>query len=213
MTHQRTDYDLRDLGIEQPIRILGNLLKLSSERATPVVFLVDETHAVDCIRQNIENSKELMEYCGIAFAGVESHTGGFKWDDCYQHTYTGEFDSGENLTPVNSYPQFAEGLRRLGLPVFGVECQGLSNELECDLIDNPSGGPIASRQLNLARSEHFIRTLFQMRDKHGLDGNMILNVGGNHNTHICNWIQDGSIEARVGHRAAYVRLRAPAYRE
>jgi hypothetical protein len=213
MTNQHTVYDLYDFGIKYQIRILGGLVKLTSAEVAPIVFLLDETHAVECIQQNLENSKELIKHCGISFAGVESHVGGLKWDDCYRHQYTTEFDNGINVTPINEYPQFADGLRNLGLPVFGVECQGLSNELECDLLDKPDDGPIANRQFNLARSEHFIRTLFRMRDEHGLHGNMILNVGGNHNTHISNWIRDGSIETKVGQKAAYVRLRAPAYRE
>ncbi len=192
---------------------MGDLHILLPGRGVPVVFLIDETHAPDCINQNLLNAKELIDHCGVSFAGVESLYGGYKWDDCYHHRYTQEFDRGDNPTAANEYPQFAEGIRKLGVPPLGVECRGLSNELECDLTDNPPPPPIKDRAFNIARSKHFIRTLFQLRSKHSLGGNLILNAGGNHNSHIANWIQDGTVESMAGEKAAYVRLRAPAYME
>lgn len=208
-----TQYDLQACGIEVPLHIIGDLHILHPAINAPIVFLIDETHAEDCINQNLLNAKQLIVHCGISFAGVESRYGGYKWDDCYHHVYTKNFDLGDSLTVANTHPQFAEGLSKYGLKVLGVECEGLSGELMSDLSDNPPPPPTKDRTFNVARSEHFIRTLFQLRSAHRLNGNMILNVGGNHNTHIAQWIADESIETKVGQKAAYVRLRPPAYKE
>jgi hypothetical protein len=213
MPPEPTQYDLQACGIETRILIIGSLRILLPGTEVPVVFLVDETHAEDCINQNLLNAEQLTEHCRISFAGVESRYGGYKWDDCYRHQYTKDFDLGVHLTEANTHPQFADGIGKFGVKVFGVESEGLSGELLSDLSDNPPPPPMKDRAFNVARSEHFIRTLFQLRVAHCLDGNIILNVGGNHNTHIAQWIGDGSIETKVGHKAAYIRLRAPAYKE
>jgi len=212
-TDEPTSYSLQEYGIAEPINILGEAIKLLPNCDVPIVFLIDEAHEVECIKQNIANASELIQHYNISLIGVESHLGGYEWDDCFTHNYTSRFDSGETSAPVNTYPQFAEAMKQTGAKVLGVECQGISNELECDLVDNPNNGPIQDRKFNVARSEHFIRTLFQLRRHHNLAGNLILNVGGNHNSHIAKWIADGAIGTKAGQQAAYVRLRAPAYKE
>jgi hypothetical protein len=210
MKDERSEYVLIEYGIVTPIRILGSATKLLPALGVPVVFLIDETHTQACIAQNIDNAKELVQRCNVSLVGVESHLGGFEWDDC-SHRYSSNFNNGENTTPFNTCPQFAEGMRKSGAKVLGVECRGLSNELECDFMNNPPPPPISDRQFNVDRSKHFIITLFQLRSKHGLDGNLILNAGGNHNSHIARWIQAGIIESITGVKSAYIRLRAPAY--
>jgi hypothetical protein len=80
-------------------------------------------------------------------------------------------------------------------------------------VENPQNGPIGDRAFNINRSKHFLRTLFQHYTRRQLRGNLILNAGGNHNSHIAAWIADGTIEEKAGHPASYVRLRAPAYQE
>jgi len=177
----------------------------------PVVFLIDERHEPECIAQNVFNAKTLLAQCAVSFAGVESEYGGCEWDD-YDEKYRDRFDRGDSGKQANEHPEFAGELKKYGVKVFGVECQGLSSALYCAATEgNPQA--IGNHPLNMARSEHFVRTLLQLREHHGLVGNVILNVGGNHNTHIASWISDGSIENRTGCKAAYVRLRAPAYKE
>jgi hypothetical protein len=206
-------YSLHEYGIAEPIKILGTVTKVLPRCDVPIVFLIDETHTIECIKQNIANAKVLIQHCNISLIGVESHEGGLIWDDRYSHKYTSNFDYGENPNPVNTYPQFADAMKQAGAKVLGVECRGISNELECNLVDNLNGGPIKDRPFNIARSEHFIRTLFELRKRHNLAGHLILNVGGNHNTHIANWIKEEIIETKAGQQAAYVRFRVPAYKE
>ena len=174
---------------------------------------MDETHEAECIRQNIANAKELIQKCNISLIGVESHLGSYLWDDCFTHDYTTDFDNGENLMPVNTYPEFADQLRIFGVPIVGVECQGLANELECNLVDAPNGEPLGERPFNIKRSEHFLRTLFQLYAQRRLSGNLILNIGGNHNSHIENWILTGTVVKISEREVTFIRLRAPAYRE
>lgn len=210
MADQCNNYDLQSCGIKKTIHILGDLQVLLPSAYAPVVFLIDERHADDCINQNLQNAKELAEHCEILFAGVESGYGGWEWDDL-NHIYTKKFNAGSNAIGANKCPQFAQSLEKLGVLPLGVECQGLANELECDLADNPNGGMVRDRPYNLKRSEHFIRTIFQLRKGLARNGNVILNVGGDHNTHIAEWVRNGSIQLKTGCKAAYVRLRAPAY--
>lgn len=212
-TDEPTEYHLQEYGIAGPIKIVGALTKLLPKSDVPIVFLIDETHEAECIAQNTAIADVLVEQCNVSLIGVESRTGGFKWDDIYHHDYTSDFDCGEDSTPINDWPGFAEHMSRSRVKVVGVECQGLSNELECDLMDNPPPPPIKDRKFNVLRSEHFIRTLFQLRRHYNLTGNLILNVGGNHNSHIASWITNQTIDTKAGQGAAYVRLRAPAYKE
>jgi hypothetical protein len=211
MTEQLNEYDLTSVGIAQPIRIRGALQILKSGCNCPVVFLIDERHELECISQNADNALTLFTQCDVSLVGVESEYGGYEWDQ-YDEKYLERFDRGESGKRANEWPQFAEALKKRGAKVLGVECHGLAGKLECTKLEQ-NLEDIGENTLNVNRSEHFIRTLFQLRSSHGLCGNMILNVGGNHNTHIAAWIEDGSIETKTGHKAAYVRLRAPAYRE
>jgi hypothetical protein len=204
-----SEYDLSSCGIDASVRIVGKLKVLRPGIDVPVVFLIDERHVDDCIDQNLVTAQELIQNCRISFVGVESLYGGCEWDD-RSHMYTDYFNDGCGLDLANEYPKFGDEIRNSGSRVLGVECYGLSSELMIDLADNPIPPPIKDRHYNLMRSEHFIRTLFQLRSYHQMNGNMILNVGGNHNAHIENWINDQTIDMKVECKAAYVRLSAPA---
>lgn len=209
------EYTFPDYGIERPVSLLGCVTPLLPGRGVPVVFLIDENHGIDeCIEQNIVNARALVQTAGVTLVGVESHRGGFEW---FEGKYSSRFDPGTNRMPVNRCPKFAEEMLKThpGI-VFGVECLGMSDEQECNCAvnDNPYfGKPIKDHPLDAARSQHFIYTLFEMQTRHGRGGNLILNAGGDHNSHIEQWIKDGSIEARARRKAAYVRVRAPAYRD
>jgi len=212
MTTEHTmEYDLTSVGLAKSVNVLGNLTILKSGKDGPVLFLIDERHEPDCIEQNVFNARALVAGCNVSFAGVESEYGGYEWDQ-YDEKYLDRCDPGNRGVRANDYPGFASELKNSNVIVFGVECHGLSGALE-RVKSEQKLLEVGNHPLNVARSEHFIRTLFQLRLAHRLDGNMILNVGGNHNTHIAQWIGDGSIETKAGQKAAYVRLRAPAYKE
>ncbi len=209
------EYVLHEYGIAEPIKILGVLTQLLPGRDVPILFLIDEEHRNDtCTNQNIINAHELVQKARVTLIGVESHRGGEEWDD---GNYKNTFDIGQNPEPVSDYAYFAERIRQqYPKTVFGVECLGMLNEQECNLSvdDNPWYGRQAKdHPLDECRSEHFVRTLLELRSRHGLSGNLILNAGGDHNSHIERWVKDGTIEAKARQKAAYVRLRAPAYQQ
>jgi hypothetical protein len=205
---------LQDYGLTQPINIVGQIERLLPGQGVPIVFLIDENHGSDeCIKQNIANATELVLKTGVTLIGVESHRGGLEWSDYDEGKYTTGFDMGENQEPVNTRPQFADNMRASRAKVLGVECLGMSNQQEPDFYEGGSwhGKPMKDHPLDRQRSEHFVRTLFELRRRHKLDGNLILNAGGDHISHIAGFIKDGIIETLAQQKAAYVRARAPAY--
>jgi len=209
-------YDLQKVGLNISIKIIGSLEILLSGTGVPIVFLIDEEHHNDfCTNSNVLNANELINKADVQIIGVESHSGG-KIYDIYEEKYITKYDYGKNSNPVNDYPKFAkEIMKYFPQIIFGVECEGMLDKIHCDLTVNDNqyyGKPIPQHPLNISRSEHFIRTLFELRLHHNIDGNLILNVGGNHNTDIENWIKNGSIESLVNQKACYVRLRAPEYK-
>ena len=181
----------------------------------PVVFLIEENHSIcECIKQNIVNAQVLVQKAQVTLIGVESHQGGRQWDD-YSGKYKDTFDMGENLEPVNDSPKFANSMRSSRAKVLGVECLGMLNQEQCDLATDDlwKGKPAKEHPFNQQRSEHFVRTLLELRSRHHLTGNLILNAGGDHISHIASWINDGTIERRARQKATYVRVRSPAYRD
>jgi len=215
-TIEPTEYTLPEYGIAESIKILGAVLKLLPSLNVPIVFLIDENHGSDdCIDQNITNATELIQKAQIELIGVESHEGGLEWNDYDEGRYTDVFNMGANTAPVSTCPRFAESMRASRAAVRGVECLCMSNQEEVDFYPGGSwhGKPKRDHPLNKKRSEHFIRTLLELRSRQQLHGNVILNAGGDHNSDIASWIKDGTIEAKAGHKAAYVRVRAPAFQE
>ena len=213
------EYTFPDYGIEHPVSLIGRVTPLLPGRGVPVVFLLDENHGIDeCIEQNIANARALVQSAGVTLIGVESHAGGFLWDD-YEGKYypfdQKRYDNGDDLSPLNTCPTFADRLRGSGATLVGVECRGMLNQQECDFAPGNEwhGKPAGDHPLNVLRSEHYIRTLLEMRSQRGLTGNLILNAGGAHISHIEQWIRNASIEAKAKGKAAYVRVRAPAYRD
>ena len=224
-------HDLTRYGLHKSVSITGNLVELLEEYGAPIVFLIDENHtSSDCINENVANATELVTKCNVDLIGVESHSGGYTWN-CIFGRYDKDLDPNErlqqdlfggsnpNIDPgdspesVGACTQFADSLRNIKTKVVGVESLGLHRQLESDTAPGGSGygEPISDNSWNLKRSEHFLRTLFQLRGHHGLSGNLILNVGGQHNTHVAEWIQDGSIENKAGSKASYIRVTASSY--
>lgn len=213
MTTEHTQYDLCNCGIGNPTSIIGGLRILLPGTDVPVIFLIDENHGSDaCIKQNLANAREMIEKAAVKLIGVESHAGGEEWD-IHEERYNGRFDMGEDANPVSDCPKFADEMRSSAAKVLGVESRSMSGEQQGDFRVGGSwyGKEEKGHPLNKKRSEHFVRTLFELRRRHNLNGNLILNAGGDHNSHIEGWVRDGTIEAKAGQKAAYVRLRAPAY--
>jgi hypothetical protein len=207
-------YDLEEYGIAEPIDLLGSVKRLLPGLDVPVVFLMDEYHGTgECVDQNVCNARNLILKARVNLVGVESHSGGQEWDD-YDCIYKDSFDNGDNRIPVNTCPAFADRMTALGTLVLGVECHGMLNNqhVDFDKEGDWSGKAVKEHPLNQERSRHFIRTLFQFRSRRCVVGNLILNAGSDHNSHIEQWIQDRSIEEIAGEKAAYVRLQAPACR-
>lgn len=208
-----TRYHVKECGIQTPLLIVGDLQVLLPGTDIPIVFLIDENHgSPECIQQNIANAKELLSKAGVMLVGVESHAGGKEWDG-HEGRYNSRFDLGEDKNAVSNCPGFANEMRSSSARVLGVESRSMSDEQQGDFCVGGSwyGKPEKDHPLNERRSEHFLRTLFDLRRTHGLSGNLVLNAGGDHNSHIAKWITEGSVAAKAGQAAAYVRLRAPAY--
>lgn len=227
-SEQPTLLKLPECGISEAITVLGTMKVLQAAKGSPVVFLFDEFHCDKaCISENVANAHELVKKCGITLVAVESEYGGYTWDiesECYTkdrgvslletffpESREKEFDPGDSKILANDCPQFGDEMRRLGANVLGVECRGLSEALEC--AHAATKAPISDHHFNLKRSKHFLRTLFDLQTHHALAGNLILNTGANHNTHIENWILSGEIDEIAGRKASYIRLRPPSYPE
>lgn len=207
------EYSLTDFGIKQPLVLLGTLEILRTE-LFPTVFLIDEEHHnKECIENNIKNANELIAKANVEIIGVESHSGGKQWDE-YKGVYSSDeqYDESINNIFVNDCPDFADELsKNYKDRIYGVECIGMLNRIQCDLTVNDNeyfGKPIAEHPLNKERSKHFILTLFKIRNCLNLKGNLALNCGGNHNSHIKEWIENGTIDEITNCKANYIRLNA-----
>lgn len=151
----------------------------------------------------------------MTLVGVESHQGGSQWDDYDECYYNPErFHPGNDLGAVNEHPEFADGLRDTGSRVLGIECLGMINKEHCDFAPGAEWHGRAERDhpLNRSRSEHFLKTIIELWRRNGVNGNVILNAGGEHILHIQDWIRDGSAERIARQRATYLHIQAPAYR-
>ena len=207
------EYNWTEYGLEQPLNLFGSIEILHIETNSPIVFLIDETHDNDISTDyNVKNAVELITKANVDIIGVESHRGGRVWDQYYgKYLSTFEIRSVKQYkAAVNTYPYFA-----LHIPVnyqdfvFGVECEGMLSKIHCNLAvdDNPYfGKPVVNHPLNIERSKHFIRTLFEIRERVNRKGNLILNCGSNHNTHIKEWVDLGEIEIITECKASYIRL-------
>ena len=93
-----------------------------------------------------------------------------EWDDYYEK-YKDSFDDGENPERVNDWPNLADAMRSSSAKVVGVECLGMLNQQQAECPTQGKDHP-----LNQQRSEHFVRTLLELRSKYSLGGNLILNA-------------------------------------
>ncbi|WP_289028505.1 hypothetical protein [uncultured Algoriphagus sp.] len=211
------EFDLSELGIKSKTKLHGKLTIINKNGNGPVVFLFDEHHGNlnDCITRNIENARTLISNCNIELIGVESLAGGIEWDK-ETEDYV-EDDSNERVYKEftikgwkNGCTTFSDSLYQdnSGL-IIGVESVGMMDKTELDIINsNPEdqNEAIKNHPLTKLRSKHFIQTLLNHYISNNLKGNIILNCGKNHNSHIQEWIETGEINQIVGINAIYVRL-------
>lgn len=190
--------------------IVGSIKVLRYEEGLPTIFLIDENHENlnDNITKNVKNAKKLVATSGVTIIGVESHFGGMT----FGHYLESFYEAPASYQNEIGNPEFANQLI-LTDPnlVFGVESEGMARKIRCQ--QSTIGGPYykksADKQpLNEERSKHFIKTLFELRTRLAREGNLILNCGLNHNTHIENWINSGEIDDIAGTKVNYIRLNA-----
>lgn len=203
-------YDLTNYGIETPVDLIGSLTFLKFKMGLPTVFLFDEHHGNlnSCIYKNIANAIELIDKGHVILVGVESLAGGKSWD--YQNQVYSEVYSEKKLDDVfvKSYKsgvtKFSDEVAKsLKNGIRGVECFGMIHIIMED-ITLGKYQEVKSHPLNIERSKHFIQTLFESQKVN--NGNLILNCGSEHNTHIVNWINNDEIDGITGCEANYIRI-------
>ena len=197
------------LGVDSPLDITGTITVLSEEPNLPFVFLFDEKHKDEiCLKNNLLNAVQLLENTNVNIIGVESHSGGKQWDQYYKVYLDDEdFDERDDNVITNEWPNFAIELREnYANCIYGVECKGMFEKMYCNLVVNDN--EILDHPLNKERSKHFIKTLFELRRLYEKSGNLILNCGRDHNTHIVEMIRDNSITEITGYQANYIRFNA-----
>lgn len=190
------EYDLKQFGIESPVNIIGELTIIRCEAGLPTVFLFDENHdnLNECIDKNINNARELIQNANVRLVGVEN------------------FSSVANLKA-----RFANELieKNYSDYIKDVENIDLNHQLFCEINDmlDENDSPnlrklIQNHPLNIKRSKHFIRALLEYYTSNNTNSNLILNCGGDHNTHIEGWVKSNEIDSIAGIKANYIRVNA-----
>jgi hypothetical protein len=189
--------------------VLANLEGTSEilhfEEEVPIVFLFDEEHHnMECKRANIRNALSLINEANILLIGLESRLGGRNWsekneeydDERYNLFYNCEFKEFEEALMIN-HPEKLTGVESIGMRTKILDLWGKG---EIDQHTMPD------HYVNMLRSKHFIRTLFEEYRSNHYEGNLLLNCGQDHNTHIANWIVESKIDKITGQRASYVSI-------
>lgn len=213
----KKDYNLNEIGIENPVNLHGSVKKIRIENDAPVVFLLDEHHGNvnDCIIKNIENAKTLISDCNVVLIGVESLAGGKEWDEETKEYATDNLNEkyykevivkGWKSNCTTFYDELSKEYSHL---IIGVESVGMMNKIEVDIYNqNPQdqSSAIQSHTLTRLRSKHFIQTIFDYYTATQLTGNIILNCGSEHNSHIQEWVRNGEIDQIIGLKATFISL-------
>lgn len=203
-------HDLNKFGITTPVTLEGEVRTLRFEEGLPTAFLFDENHSNlnNCIDKNILNAIELINKGRVTIIGVESLAGGKSWDTENREYNEVYFDKKADDYYVKEYKsagtKFADEVKKVTKDgICGVECWGMMHNISEDIVLKKYI-EASIHPLNIKRSEHFIKTLFE---KYSINkGNLILNCGSNHNAHIEKWVMDGEIDLRVGTKANYIRI-------
>jgi len=178
----------------------------------PIVYLIDEHHHHnDSIDDNIRIANQLIANNNVRLIGLESHYGGYEYDNgTHRYDYNDYRDPLVNAdNTANNCLRFEQGLVGDNLTLVGVENEGLSSEIEQDVWDKRiSSENISLHVNNIYRSIHFITTLFEEYRRRNINGNLILNCGSNHNSHIQMFIEQRIIDGITGTPASYYRIRS-----
>lgn len=197
---------------EQLIELLNDLVGqfkiLNFEEGLPILFLFDEDHdnVNGCIEYNIRNAKILIEKANVQIVGVESLAGGKEWDrDTYTYVQD-DFNEKWYQKQVQDYFSkcriFVDGLKaEYSHLIQGVESIGMHDRI-FEVHDYEG----QRHPLHITRSNHFISTLFENYSLAGIDCNLILNCGSDHNSDFENWILNKSMDKIAGIAASYVRI-------
>lgn len=178
------------------------------QQSRPYIFLLDERHdSQQVIDDNLTLGRELIHTQGVGLVGVENFP-------CRIDPYNGDqfhiIDRPSALIvdnhPIGAEIRFARGIVQVGVPVLGIDSEGLMNELEMAAPANYGEYPA-----NIQRSINFVLSLFQEREDRALDCSVLINCGSNHNQHIldiANGIRDIPANWPSG---SYIRLRSLNY--
>jgi len=209
--YELKEYDLKDYGIELPLEMIGELKFLKLEKGLPIVFLFDEHHGNlnSCIDKNIVNAFELLSKGNVVAVGVESLAGGKSWDtknkvysDEYLNKKEDDFYATRYTSNVTKFAdEIEKGFKNI---TFGIESFGMMHVLMEDIALGKYQ-EVKLHPLNFERSKHFVTTL-QDKLKTLNEGNVILNCGSDHNTHIQSWIENGEIDEMIGVSANFIRV-------
>lgn len=196
---------LHKIGDNENLNIIGSVKVLQLIPNTPIVFLIDEIHDnLEMIQINVTNAIELINNANVRIIGVESHLGGQEWDPERKIYYEDEYD---NSFKIVGSANFANALiPEYNSYMYGVEGNEIFNKVFVDLSKGLFND-VTEHPLNEMRSKHFVKTIID-RWKINPSCNIILNCGMDHNTHIEEWINSGSIDNFVGFKASFIRLNA-----
>ena len=114
-------------------------------------------------------AKQMIRSANVDLIRVESHEGGHAYDE-YDDRYTLSYLNGEiSFAPlVNDCPWFAQGVTVEGVPLVGVECRGLLNQICTQIQFNEWSGPKPLHPNQVRRSMHFLKTPFCERARLGI---------------------------------------------
>lgn len=208
--------DLNKIGIPRILEINGTIKEYIKDKDLPTVFLFDENHGEDkCIDDNLEDAIQLINAALVNLIGVESYHGGEVFDE-NNEKYLGECHDEEIFIEDDKRKRFANTMiKDYCEKVYGVECFEMHDKISRD-INTPSNiyynKDIDDHHLNRRRSKHFIKTIFEKKRKYNISDNLILNAGGNHNSHIVDWINSNEIEEIAKQPANYIRITSTNYK-
>ncbi|WP_026838198.1 hypothetical protein [Gillisia sp. JM1] len=197
--------NIENLGIPFDLGLHGQVNLIRFVKNAPILFLIDENHnnLNNCIDHNILNANILIERANVQIIGVESLAGGKDWDRETDNYFKDDSNDKWYQKQVKEFksttPKFSDSIRlNYSNLVYGVESLGMH-----DKLFEESGTEGQRHWLHIERSKHFVQTLFDNYIKHGMDGNLILNCGSEHNSDIEEWVLDNSIS---GIYSSYVRI-------
>ncbi len=155
--------------------------------AAPTLFLLDDFHHCDtCTDDNVQIALDLFKQ-GVCLAGVEGFEGGREW--LYHDQQPGYSDSVVSdavgtVPGIGDYPRFALALRAAALPVVGVDCAGMCDQVLVDAYDGTWPASAGRHPNHRLRSTHFVSTLLVAAQARGLTGDLLINCGAEHNSDI-----------------------------